>query len=257
MQRFALVGLLVLLSSSAHAQFAPIQRAGTTSIDYMLLDRELTLDSEVVEMSGRLQVLHLSLGGFGLNATGLALGVAYGIADVLEIWGEPVVLFDPETELGLNLGASVRAVDGEVIDMAPSVAVPLNVTAPGDTVSSMSIGLDTRIALGPVVSLFLLHGLVTPVFAADDVLIMANVGLGLQPSEIVGLRFETRPFAILASDGDVLHYGDVIPFGMDFLVTAESLDLFAGISFFDLENAGDIYSLTFGAMGRFGGAVDR
>lgn len=246
------LGLVAWLwGGAAHAQFTPVGHSGLTSIDYMLLDRELTLDADIVELGGRLQTIQIDLGGFfSTSITSFAFALGYGVADVLEIWAEPVLMIDPQAELGLALGASVRAVDTESFDMAPSFMLPINVTGDGDKVSYMVIGLDSRIRLGSVVSLFLLHGLVEPVFAGDTVILQANLGLGLQLVEIVGLRFETRPLALETADGDVLHYGDVVPFSFDVLVTAGSVDCFLGLAFPDLGDAGDYYVLTLGAMGR-------
>lgn len=246
------LGLVALLwSGVAHAQFTPAARAGLTSIDYVLLDRELTLDADIVEIGGRLQTVQIDVGLFSSSITGLAFTLGYGVADVVELWAEPVLLLDPQTELGLNLGASIRAVNTDSFDMAPSIAVPINVTGPGDTVSYMLLGLDSRIQLGSVVSLFLLHGLVEPIFAGSgNVLIQANLGVGLQPVEILGLRLETRPLALETADGDVLHYGDVVPFSFDVLVAPGPIDCFLGLAFPDLGNAGDFYVLTLGAMGR-------
>ena len=147
--------------------------------------------------------------------------------------------------------ASVRAVNTESFDMAPSIIVPLNITANGDKLQHLTIGLDSRVRLGSVVSLFFLHGLVSPIFVGtDDVLLAANLGLGLQLVKIVGMRFETRPLAIETANGTVIDYGDVVPFGFDILVTAGSVDCFLGLAFPDLGNAGDLYVLTLGAMGR-------
>ena len=96
-----------------------------------------------------------------------------------------------------------------------------------------------------------MHELVTVGLPADTVILAANLGIGLQPVEIFGIRLETRPFALETSEGETLHYGDVVPFGFDLLVTLKTIDFFFGMQFPDLENAGDLYLLTFGAMGRW------
>lgn len=238
---------VLFLAAAAAAQVPPSGRAGVTSIDYSLLDRELTLEGGKVEIAGRFQ--HVEFGLFSGSA--IAGTIGYGIGSLLEVWGEPVVAVDPEAELGLNFGGAVRLIDGQEFDMAPSIAVKMNITGPGDTIPAMTMGLDSRIRLGSVASLFILHGLVNPSFAADTVIILANIGLGLHLAEIIGLRFETTPFGFETAGGETFHYGDAIPFGAELVLNVDSVDVFFSLSFPDLENAGDFYVLTLGAMGRF------
>jgi hypothetical protein len=242
---------LLCSSTTAQAQLAPAGRAGLTSIDYVFLERELTLPDGIVEIGGRLQTVQIDYGFFEGDVTGIAATVGYGAADVFEIWGEPVLILEPDAELGLNVGASVRAVNGQSFDMAPSLVVPFNITGDGDAVPYLGLGLDSRIALGSVVSLYVLHGLVTFAFSAETVFLSANLGLGLQPVKMFGIRIETRPFLIETSEGETLHYGDVIPLGIDLIVNVKSVDLFFAVQFPSVEDAGDFYALNVGAMGRF------
>ncbi len=248
----AFCALSLLPVSSAEAQATGTQRPGVVTLDYVMLDRELTLDEGTVEVAGRLQVLKADFGFFNETFTTFAATLGYGVSDALEIWGEPVLQLSPDAELGLNLGVALRAINGESFDMAPSFTLPMNLTGGGDTISSFSVGLDSRLELSEVVSLLVLHDLLRPTFGFQDtVFINANLGLGVDLGSFFAMRFETRVFSVETAGGNVASYGDLVPFGVDALLAIGPADLFAGLAFPDLGNAGDLFVLTLGAAGRF------
>ncbi|MEZ4270013.1 MAG: hypothetical protein R3C68_00800 [Myxococcota bacterium] len=258
MRKLNLAALLLsslFVSSTALAQLDPALSFNTASIDYSLLSRPLTLKGGMLEVDARLQ--HVEIGPF--DATGLVAGIGFGVTDSVELGISTGFLINPDFEwndtLAMRAAISILASDG--VDIAPSVYVPLNL-GDGDTLPLVGIGVDTRIKMTNSLALFVGHNALTLGTGDDHADLNLNIGLGIQANDSIAFRLDTQIASIDLGDSndETLIFGEeigpdarFIPFGANVLLNvADSVDVFAGLSFPDLTNPGDVFFITGGAL---------
>lgn len=216
-----------------------------------LIFRPLTLPAGMIEVRPSLSFFKIVL----VDDTFILLnaGVAYGVTDKIEVGLNTGLLLSPDVDWSESIGlyGAFSAIDGDKLDLAPSLSTSLDFADGADVFSGVSIGAGLRYLLSD--KLFVRAGQ-----NLLDIIVAPDAGARLNIN--AGIGFQATPQLAVVADLNMISlklFGDAVgdstffdPFGVTLtglFAVSNKLDAYAQISLPSIADAGDIYLVTLGA----------
>lgn len=248
------LAVCLLAPTSAFALVEPITGFDTTSSqDYAMRSRGLSLSSHTFELTARAQWLLLD----GPNVFALRPGFTFGVTSDFELGAEAIIQLEPGSEVLFAPRLVYSIIDSASVDVALTGLLILDFDNDGgESVLPMrQFGVPVRIKLLDNLSIFTGNNAVSwqRVGGEDYIDINFNVGLGYQFRPDMAFRFDTQLFALnVTGPRDSTSIGDIFPLGFGWIYAIGSrVDVTAGATYYAVDGGGDFLALDGGLLARF------
>jgi hypothetical protein len=265
--RPALIAAAIVVVSSASA-YADVLPAGgtfqgipgtawdtTSSSDYALLQRGLTLHSGTAEISARLDWVNYNQGP---NFLAFRLGFSYGITNSFELGIETPFELNPDSrwtqEIAPRLLYSLYASRHVDVALTAYGIIDFDKNNLDETLPLFQFGAPVRINFGGRYAFYFGQNVLEWNRVPDDTLkLNLNVGFSMQLHNDFALRFDTQIASFkLAGNTTTTAWGDVVPLGASLVFSPiHRIDLTAGMIYLFKNNAPDVFALNGGFFFRF------
>lgn len=253
--RYLALALALLAPTSAFAFIEPYTAFDTTSSqDYAMRSRGLSLSSHTAEISGRAQWIILD---DAPNIFALRPGFAFGVTSNLELGVEAIVQLEPGSDVLFVPRLVYSIIEGSTVDVALTGLLMFDFDDDGNGIlPHRQFGVPVRIKILDRLSIFTGNNAVTWQRAGDEdyIDINLNVGVGYQVASDMAIRFDTQLLAInVMGDGrDSTTISDIFPLGFSMVYAiASRVDVTAGATYYAIDGGNDALAIDGGLLARF------
>lgn len=196
-----------------------------------------------------------------ISPIGIGISADYGLTDKFHAYlGTGVSIYNgDETEFdwyeSLSLGAGFLVQDSEKLDIEAAVSIPVDVSGDEgvDAISTVGLAARTRLILSDKMAVYFGHGFFY-IDLSDPSTFQFNLNgeFAYQASENITVALATRLFTVDVYKDEYDEFvsenrwlADSIPLTLTGIFASSAmLDFGLSLAFADLENAGDLYSLS-------------
>ena len=219
--------------------------------------RPLTLPQGFKEGTAALGYNRISIvsGGVTDKNNSMVLGVAadYGVSDRLEVGAAVSMAIDPDFEFAaLTPRASYLVLDGQNLDIAARLSVPLGLGNEADFLGGFLLGADTRYLITDKFALIGGRDLITVALDPTNMNINLTGGILFQPLPRLGFELLTRFVSIgLGDESENTTLGDTFPLVLNGVYALNAnIDLLLGVDIPSVQDSSDVFAINGGLVYR-------